>query len=99
MEQAMYPIQFSVDYPDRPLDRLTTFFRLFTAIPIAIVLGAVAGGTWQWTNGRTAAVAAGAGDLLFFAPLLMIVFRQKYPRWWFDWNCSGSAPGWAPTWP
>ena len=86
MHQAMYPVQFSVDYPDRPLDRLTTFFRLFMAIPIAIVLGAVAGGTWQWTNGRTAAVAAGAGGLLFFAPLLMIVFRQKYPRWWFDWN-------------
>ena len=24
--------------------------------------------------------------MLFFPPLLMIVFRQKYPRWWFDWN-------------
>jgi len=82
MQQATYPVQFSVDYPDRPLDRLTTFFRLFMAIPIAIVLGAVAGGTWQWTsNGRTAAFAAGAGGLLFFAPLLMIVFQQKYPRW------------------
>jgi hypothetical protein len=33
-------------------------------------------------------VAAGAGGLLFFAPLLMIVFRQKYPRWWFDWNLA-----------
>src|SRR5262249_39595341 len=32
------------------------------------------------------AVAAGAGGLLFFGPLLMILFRQKYPRWWFDWN-------------
>jgi hypothetical protein len=87
MQQATYPVQFSVDYPDRPLDRLTTFFRLFLVIPIAIVLGAVDGGVWQWTsNGRTTAVAAGAGGLLFFAPLLMIVFRQKYPRWWFDWN-------------
>jgi Domain of unknown function (DUF4389) len=87
MEQATYPVQFSVDYPDRPLDRLTTFFRVFMVIPIAVVLGAVDGGTWQWTSdGRTAAVAAGAGGLLFFGPLLMIVFRQKYPRWWFDWN-------------
>jgi Domain of unknown function (DUF4389) len=87
MQQAMYPVQFSVDYPDRPLNRLTTFFRIFMLIPIAIVLGAVDGGTWQWSSdGRTAAVAAGAGGLLFFAPLLMIVFRQKYPRWWFDWN-------------
>ena len=31
-------------------------------------------------------VVAGAGGLLFFAPLLLILFRQKYPRWWFDWN-------------
>jgi len=77
----------AVDYPDRPLDRLSTAFRIFTVIPIAIVLGAVSGGTWQWSypNGTTA-VAAGAGGLLFFGPLLMILFRQKYPRWWFDWN-------------
>ena len=86
MQQATYPVQFSVDYPDRPLDRLTTIFRVFMVIPIAILLGTVAGATWQWTNGTTAAVAAGAGGLLFFGPLLMIVFRRKYPRWWFDWN-------------
>ena len=24
--------------------------------------------------------------MLFFAPLLMILFQRKYPRWWFDWN-------------
>jgi hypothetical protein len=85
-EAVSYPIRFSVDYPDRELNRLTTFFRLFTAIPILIVLGSVAGGTWQWSYDRGTAVAAGAGGLLFFGPLLMIVFRQKYPRWWFDWN-------------
>jgi Domain of unknown function (DUF4389) len=87
MHQAMYPVQFSVDYPDRPLDRVTTAFRIFTAIPILIVLGAVSGGTWQWSNhhGTTGAMA-GAGGLLFLGPLLMIVFRQVYPRWWFDWN-------------
>ena len=82
-----YPVQFSVDYPDRQLDKLTTAFRLFVAIPIVIVLGAVTGQAWQWTsNGKTVEVAAGAGGLLVFGPLLMIVFRQKYPRWWFDWN-------------
>jgi membrane-associated phospholipid phosphatase len=75
-----YPVQFSVDYPDRPLDRLSTAFRIFLVIPIVIVLGAVSGGTWEWSypNGTTA-VAAGAGGLLFFGPLLMILFRQKYP--------------------
>jgi hypothetical protein len=88
MQPAIYPVQFAVDYPDRPLNRLTTFFRLIVAIPILIVLGSVAGGTWEWStqNNNTAVVAAGAGGLLFFGPLLMILFRQKYPPWWFDWN-------------
>ena len=82
-----YPVQFSVDYPDRPLNRATTAFRIVVFIPIAFVLGAVSGGTWQWTSGGTTSeVAAGAGGLLVLAPLLMILFRQKYPRWWFDWN-------------
>ena len=44
-----YPVRFSVDYPDRNLDRWTTFFRIFVAIPILIVLGTVAGATWQWS--------------------------------------------------
>ncbi len=62
METTPYPIQFSVDYPDRALSRLTTFFRLFAAIPILFVLGAVSGATWEWTSeGRT--TAAGAGGL------------------------------------
>ena len=87
MQQVTYPVQFSVDYPDRELDRLSTALRIFFIIPIAIVLAAVSGETWQWSSGREGtAVAAGAGGLLFFAPLLMILFRQKYPRWWFDWN-------------
>ena len=87
MDGTAHPVSFSVDYPDRELNRMTSALRIFTIIPIAIVLGAVAGGTWDWSyhNGSSGA-AAGAGGLLFFGPLLMIVFRQKYPRWWFDWN-------------
>jgi Domain of unknown function (DUF4389) len=84
---ATYPVQFSVDYPDRPLNRLTTAFRIVVVIPIAIVLDAVSGGTGEWTSGgKTSHVALGAGGLVVFAPLLMILFRRKYPRWWFDWN-------------
>ena len=82
-----YPVQFAVDYPERPLNRVTTAFRIFVAIPILIVLGAVSGETWQWsTPDHGEMVVAGAGGLLFFGPLLLILFRQKYPRWWFDWN-------------
>ena len=86
--QTGYPVQFSVDYPDRRLNRLTTFFRLIVAIPILVVLGTVSGGAWQWSYETGTYVAAGAGGLLFFGPLLMILFRQKYPRWWFDWNLN-----------
>jgi uncharacterized protein DUF4389 len=80
------PIRLSVDYPDRELNRLTTFFRLFAAIPILIVLGTVAGGAWEWSYDNGKEALAAAGGLLFFGPLLMILFRQKYPRWWFDFN-------------
>ena len=86
MEQAVYPVRFSVDYPDRPLNRLTTFFRLVVAVPILIVLAVVSGTTWEWSSGQRSFALASAGGLLFAAPLLLIVFRQKYPRWWFDWN-------------
>jgi hypothetical protein len=85
---AQYPVQFAVEYPDRPLNRLTSFFRIFVIIPISIVLGTVSGGTWQSAGSHSTMAygAAGAGGLLFFGPLLMILFRRKYPRWWFDWN-------------
>jgi hypothetical protein len=86
-----YPVEVDVEYPDRPLNRLTTGLRIFTIIPIAIVLGTVSGETWTWYGGNGAThtgrtVVVGAGGLLFAGPLLMILFRQKYPRWWFDWN-------------
>lgn len=86
MQPSTYPVQFSVDYPDRALDRVTTFFRLFVAIPIMVVLSSVSAGTWESgeNSGRTVLITA--GGLLFGGPLLMILFRQKYPRWWFDWN-------------
>ena len=77
---APYPVQYSVDYPDRPLNRLTTFFRVFVVIPIFVVLVLLEGG------GYVRAGAAGVGGLVVLPTLLMIVFRQKYPRWWFDWN-------------
>jgi hypothetical protein len=85
---AQYPVQFAVEYPDRPLNRLTSFFRIFVIIPILIVLGTVSGGTWESTGSHSTMThgAAAAGGLLFLGPLLMILFRQKYPRWWFDWN-------------
>jgi hypothetical protein len=82
-----YPVQLDVEYPERALNRLSTAFRIFTIIPIAIVLGAVSGETFSWYGGNGARVViATAGGVVFAGPLLMILFREKYPRWWFDWN-------------
>jgi len=78
-----YPVQFEVDYLDDTRDRLNVFFRLIIAIPILIVIGAVSG-----QSGGLQSFGGAAGRSLLLAPLLMIVFRQKYPRWWFDWNLA-----------
>jgi hypothetical protein len=86
MEPGSYPVRFAVTYPDRKLNRVTSAFRIFVAIPILVVLGAVTGGSPG--VGRGEGGLAMAGGLLVAAPLLMILFRQKYPRWWFDWNLA-----------
>ena len=85
-----HPVSFAVDYPDRPLNRLTSALRIFTVIPIAVVLGTIGGYTAEWSGSSSgvSTIAIGGTGLLFLPPLLMIVFRQKYPRWWFDWNLA-----------
>ena len=84
---SSYPVQFDVDFPARSLDRLTTAFRVIVAIPILILLGALTNDTVQGDHHTTFSLASGAG-LLFLPLLLMLLFRQKYPRWWFDWNIN-----------
>jgi len=81
-----YPATFSVDYPDKSLNRLTTFFRLIMIIPIAIILSLVNGTIWGEAHGSNYLFAA--GGILFLPLVLMLLFRQKYPRWWFDWNVA-----------
>lgn len=72
-----YPATLGIDYP-AVLDRLTTFFRIFTFIPIAIVLSLLARPGEDWRLGGV--------SVLFLPVLFLILFREKYPRWWFDWN-------------
>jgi hypothetical protein len=67
-----YAARLSIEYPERDLNRVSTGLRIFYIIPIGIVLCALSGSHGGW------------GALLFLPILLMIVFRQKYPRWWFD---------------
>jgi uncharacterized protein DUF4389 len=81
-----YPVRFDVDFPTRPLDRWTTAFRIFAAIPILIVLSLLSQELMRDSD-HTTTIASGVG-LLFVPLVLMIVFRQKYPRWWYDWNLN-----------
>src|SRR2546426_201268 len=88
--KTTYPVTIAVDFPDRSLDGLTTAFRIIVAIPIAFVVSLLTGASLHYvttTDGtRETATLATGGGLLFLPLVLMIVFRQKYPRWWFDWN-------------
>jgi MFS family permease len=77
-----YPATLEVDYPDRKLNRLTSFFRIFTLIPIAIILGMLTSGNVGWgENSHGWQWIITAGGILFVPLVLMILFRQKYPKW------------------
>src|SRR2546421_7693119 len=89
--KTTYPVTFSIDFPDRDLDRVSTAFRILAVIPIGIILSLLTGASVRYvttTNGtnETVSSVATGGGLLFPPLVLMILFRQKYPRWWFDWN-------------
>jgi hypothetical protein len=89
---APYPARLDIDYPEH-LDRLTTLLRIIWAIPILIILSLVtASGDATWTineQGQRVRDAGGSiGASMGFATALMIVFRQRYPRWWFDFQLA-----------
>jgi Domain of unknown function (DUF4389) len=84
---SSYPVQFDVDYPSKPLNRLTTALRLLIAIPIVVVLTMLSGQAFG-DNGQSERELVIGGAAVFVPLVLMLVFRQKYPRWWFDWNIN-----------
>jgi len=83
-----HPIQFDVDHPDRPRNRVSTAFRLVFAIPALVVLAALGGPSLAGSDGDGLFLIGLASGLVVIPPLLTIVFRQKYPRWWFDFNLA-----------
>jgi Domain of unknown function (DUF4389) len=83
----VYPARLEIDYPDQR-DRVTTLFRVFLVIPIAIVIGVLTAGATQTVYNQSGQVvrnsSGGISTGLFLATLLMILFARRYPRWWFD---------------
>lgn len=95
-ENNDYAARLEIDFPEK-LDRLTTFFRIIWIIPIAIILGLISGAGETVTNTvflneagevvrTTQETVGGLASGLSVATALMIIFRQRYPRWWFDFS-------------
>ena len=80
-----FPALLEIDYPDRELNQLTSFFRPLTVIPIVVILGLVTRATVRTDSAN---YLVGSGGIVFLATVLMLLFRRKYPRWWFDWNLA-----------
>lgn len=84
--EGPYPARLEIAYPEQ-LNRVTTAFRLVLAIPIMIVGSILTGEGAQsvqtggmWITTTSAGITSG----LSVATLLLILFRRRYPRWWFD---------------
>ncbi len=82
-----YPMSLSVDYPEK-LNRLTTFFRIFTVIPIFIILSLLSSSSGQGGGDGGWGYQYAVAGLVVVPIVLMLLFRQKYPKWWFDWNLA-----------
>ena len=89
---SAYPARLEIDYPEEGLGRASTAFRLILVVPIIMLLMVLTGNDmyWNsepdWNRENVLAFLLAAEGFVFLPALLMIVFRRKYPRWWFDWN-------------
>jgi hypothetical protein len=83
---SAYPVRFDIDYPEQPRNRLTVAFRLILVLPILAVIAAI-GAVGSSSSDPIPFVCIAAG-VLFLPAVMLIVARQKYPRWWFDFSVA-----------
>jgi hypothetical protein len=89
---ASYPVSLKVDYPEKDLNRLTSVFRLVLIVPVALICVLISGPSWDSAKEAWRFPFA-VGGIVFLPTVLMLLFRWKYPRWWFDWNLNLSKFG------
>jgi len=82
-----YPVSLNIDYSDKS-NRITVLFRLFLAIPILIILALLTSSSYGTEQAAKEVGRVYSVGIIFLPTLLMIVFRRKYPKWWFDWNLA-----------
>jgi hypothetical protein len=86
-QSSVYPVRLTIDFQEQH-SRLTTFFRLALVLPIAVIFAVLTVGAAETSYDESGEVASTTGGGittgLFLATLLMLVFRKRYPRWWFD---------------
>lgn len=82
-----YPVSLNIDYSDKS-NRITVLFRLFLAIPILIILALLTSSGYETEQAAKEVEHVYSAGIIFLPTLLMIVFRRKYPKWWFDWNLA-----------
>ena len=85
-KESTYPAKLNIDYPKK-LDRVTSFFRIVWGIPALIILSILVGSGQSYMQEAGTTVTMTGIDIttaLFAVTALMILFRQRYPRWWFD---------------
>ena len=86
---SAYPVNLNVDYPEGPRNRLTVLFRAILAIPVVILLELFvqySSSSSSLTDVSGAQTATALGGFIFLPTLLLLLFRHRYPRWWFDFN-------------
>ena len=85
---TLYPVAFDVEYPADKRNRVTIFFRGILAIPVLLLLEMFVNSSSAYSGDSSTQAYVTIGGFLFLPTLLLLLFRHRYPRWWFDFNVN-----------
>ncbi len=83
-----YPVSFDVEYPEDKRNRLTVLFRGILAVPVLLLLEMFINSSSAYSGDTSTQAFVTVGGFLFLPTLLLLLFRHRYPRWWFDFNVN-----------